>query len=319
MSEFDRRKFLGASAGLAAGVAAAASSGESASGAEQSTKADQAKDLPPGQVPPPPQITLGDTGIKMSRLGQGTGVHGGNRQSDQTRMGFQDIVSLFHHAYDRGLRFFDLADLYGTHIYFREALRTIPRDEVAILTKVWWRYDGPEENTSDKERAQDTRATLERFRHELTTDYLDIVLLHCLMDGGWRGKMNPYMDVLNEEKEKGRVKAVGVSCHDFAALKAAAAEPWVDVILARINPKGVLMDASPDEVITVLRQAKANGKAIIGMKVFGEGKLSDQREECMKFAQGHDFMDAMTIGFEKPEQIDEVLRLMAKYPSTANG
>lgn len=314
MSDVDRRKFLGASAGLAAGMAAA----QAASAAEQAS-ADQPQDLPPGEVPPPPMITLGDTGIKMSRLGQGTGVHGGNRQSDQTRMGFQEIVGLFQHAYDRGLRFFDLADLYGTHIYFREALRTIPRDEVAILTKVWWRYDGPEDKTSDAERAQDTRATLERFRHELTTDYLDIVLLHCLMDGQWRGKMDPYMDVMNEEKEKGRIKAVGVSCHDFAALKAAAAEPWVDVILARVNPKGVLMDASPDEVIAVLRQAKAAGKAIIGMKIFGEGKLADQREECMKFAQGHDFMDAMTIGFEKPEQIDEVLRLMAKYPLTANG
>ncbi|TWT77365.1 putative oxidoreductase [Posidoniimonas polymericola] len=315
MSDLDRRKFLGASAGLAAGMAAA----QSAVAAEQSSTIDQPQDLPPGEVPPPPMITLGDTGVKMSRLGQGTGVHGGNRQSDQTRMGFQEIVSLFHHAYDRGLRFFDLADLYGTHVYFREALRTIPRDEVAILTKVWWRYDGPEDKTSDAERAQDTRATLERFRHELTTDYLDIVLLHCLMDGQWRGKMDPYMDVMNEEKEKGRIKAVGVSCHDFTALKAAAAEPWVDVILARINPKGVLMDASPDEVIAVLRQAKAAGKAIIGMKILGEGKLADQREECMKFAQGHDFMDAMTIGFEKPEQIDEVLRLMAKYPSQANG
>jgi predicted aldo/keto reductase-like oxidoreductase len=137
------------------------------------------------------------------------------------------------------------------------------------------------------------------------------------MDAQWPDKMSPYMNALDKEKERGRVRAVGVSCHDFGALKTAAATPWVDVILARINPKGVKMDASSEEVINVLRQANANGKAIIGMKIFGEGALVDQRDACMKFAQGLDFLDAMTIGFEKPEQIDDTLRLMAKYPAAA--
>jgi aryl-alcohol dehydrogenase-like predicted oxidoreductase len=188
---------------------------------------------------------------------------------------------------------------------------------VAILTKVWWRYDGPEDDTAADFRAQVLRSTVERFCHELTTDYLDIVLLHCLMDAKWTAKMGPYMETLDEMKAAGRVKAVGVSCHDFGALKTAAAAPWVDVILARVNPKGVKMDASSDEVVAVLRQAKANGKAIIGMKIFGEGQLSGEREACMQFAQGLEFLDAMTIGFEKPEQIDDVLRLMAKYPAAA--
>lgn len=310
MASIDRRKFIGTSVGLAAGVAAA--------GGVQAEPASSAAPKS-GDVPPPPQIELGQTGITMSRLGQGTGVRGGNRQSDQTRMGFGKLVDLFHHAYDRGITFFDLADLYGTHIYFREALRKIPRDKVAILTKIWWRYDGPEDATAAAERAQDTRTTLERFRHELATDYIDIMLLHCLMDGAWDLKMQPYMDVLGEEKQQGRVKAVGVSCHDFNALKTAAAAPWVDVILARINPEGVKMDASPDEVIPVLRQAKAAGKAIIGMKIFGEGQLADEREACIRYAQNHDFMDAMTIGFEQPAQIDDVLRLMAKHPPRNTG
>ena len=104
-------------------------------------------------------IELGRTGIKMSRLGQGTGVHGGERQSDQTRMGFAKLVDLMQHAYDRGIRFFDLADLYGTHVYFREALKSMERDKLAILTKVWWRYDGPEDQTSRPERRQMARTT----------------------------------------------------------------------------------------------------------------------------------------------------------------
>jgi aryl-alcohol dehydrogenase-like predicted oxidoreductase len=270
--------------------------------------------------PPPPIIELGRTGIKMSRLGQGTGVHGGNRQSDQTRMGFAKLVDLMLHAYDRGLRFFDLADLYGTHVYFREAMRSMKREEVAILTKVWWRYDGPEDQTNLPERRQMAKTALERFRHELTTDYIDIVLLHCLMKPNWNEQMQPYMDVLNEEKAKGRIRAVGCSCHDFGAMKKAAETPWVDVILARINMKGgkeVMMDGSREEVEAVLRTAKQNGKAVIGMKIFGEGRLAGQREACIKYAQEAGFIDAMTIGFHTPEQIDDVLRLMHKYPAKA--
>ncbi len=315
MSRINRRSFIGTSvSAAAAGVATQVAIGAKPGGERQNRTTDAGADDAP---PPPPQMTLGKTGVRMTRLGQGTGVHGGNRQSDQTRMGFSKLVDLFHHAYERGLRFFDLADLYGTHLYFREALRTIPRDEVAILTKVWWRYDGPENDTAADFRGQALRSTIERFCHELTTDYLDIVLLHCLMDAQWTAKMGPYMETLDELKSDGKVKAVGVSCHDFGALKTAAAAPWVDVILARVNPKGVKMDASSEEVVAVLRQAKANGKAIIGMKIFGEGQLANERDACMKFAQGLGFLDAMTIGFEKPEQIDDVLRLMAKYPAAA--
>jgi predicted aldo/keto reductase-like oxidoreductase len=146
------------------------------------------------------------------------------------------------------------------------------------------------------------------------------VLLHCLTKPGWDDHMGPYMEVLTEEKAKGRIKALGCSCHDFKAMQTAAVTPWVDVILARINMKGgseVMMDGSVEEVVGVLRTAKDNGKAIIGMKIFGEGRLADQREACMKFAQELGLLDAMTIGFHTPEQIDDVLRLMHKYPAKA--
>jgi 1-deoxyxylulose-5-phosphate synthase len=303
----DRRHFLGASAGAAATLASLGNAHGADSGGEVAA----------GAVPPPPMVQLGKTGIELTRLAQGTGVHGGNRQSDQTRSGFAELTKLFCHAYDRGIKFFDLADLYGTHVYFREALRTIPRDEVRILTKVWWRYDGPEDaaSTSKPERAEDCRSTLERFRHEIATDHIDIVLLHCCMSPTWDQDLAPYRDELSKAKEKKQVGAVGVSCHTFEALKTAAGCPWVDVILARINPKAASMDASPDEVIPVLQQARKNGKAIIGMKIFGEGKLSGEREACMQFAQENGLLDAMTIGFHTPEQIDDALRLMHRWPA----
>lgn len=308
-TSIDRRRFLGASAGAAAALA--------------TLPASQAKEVAEvastGMVPPPPVVPLGKTGIELTRLAQGTGVHGGNRQSDQTRAGFEELTALFEHAYDRGIKFFDLADLYGSHLYFREALRQIPRDEIKILTKIWWRYDGPEDGaaTRDPARADACRATIERFCHEINTDHLDIVLLHCCMSSTWDHDLEVYRDVLSEAKEKKQVGAVGVSCHTLDALKTAAKCPWVDVMLSRINPKGASMDASTDEVVAVLKEARAHGKAIIGMKIFGEGKLSGERDNCMKFAQENGLLDAMTIGFHTPAQIDDALRLLHRYPAKA--
>lgn len=314
MDRLDRRRFLGATAGAAAALGAGNALKADNPAARAASGTSETTDRPPA----PSMVELGKTGIKMSRLGQGTGVHGGERQSDQTRMGFAKLVDLMNHAYDRGIRFFDLADLYGTHVYFREALKNMERDKLAILTKLWWRYDGPEDQTNAPERRQMAKAALERFRHEMATDYIDIVLLHCLTKLGWDEQMQPYMEVLNDEKAKGRIRAVGCSCHDFNAMKTAAVTPWVDVILARINMKGgkeVMMDGSREEVEGVLRTAKQNGKAIIGMKIFGEGRLADQREACVKYAQELGLIDAMTIGFHTPDQIDDVLRLMHKYPA----
>lgn len=316
MDNMHRRRFLGTTAGVV-----------TAMGAGNLLRADEGKSKQPSansisaaaaDPPAPPTIKLGNTGIEMSRLGQGTGVHGGERQSDQTRMGFAKLVHLMQHSYDRGIRFFDLADLYGTHIYFREALKNMDRQKLAILTKLWWRYDGPEDQTGLPQRKQMARTALERFRHELETDYIDIVLLHCMTAAGWDERMKPYMEILSEEKSQGRIRAVGCSCHDFGAMQTAAASPWVDVLLARINMKGggkAMMDGTREEIEGVLRTAKQNGKAIIGMKIFGEGRLADQREACIKYAQELGLLDAMTIGFHKPEQIDDVLQLMHKYPA----
>jgi 1-deoxyxylulose-5-phosphate synthase len=273
---------------------------------------------PTGERPPvPPQVPLGRTGVTLSRLAMGTGVRGGDRQSNQTRMGFEKLTGLFRHAYDRGITFFDLADTYGTHIYFREVLRNMPRDRVTIQTKLWFRYDGPTEPVAEAHRRRTALTTLERFRHELSTDYIDIVLLHCVTAPDWDRQLAPYMEALTESKRNGKIKAIGVSCHDLRALNRAAESPWVEVILSRINPRGVIMDGQPEEVVAALRKAKDNGKAVIGMKIFGEGRLVAQKDECMRFAQNLGLLDAMSIGFEAPEQIDDTLRLLAKHPAAA--
>src|SRR5881396_1319381 len=193
-------------------------------------------------------VRLGKTGITTSRLAMGTGTVGSGHHSHQTALGIDGLSKLLLNGYDHGLRFFDAADSYGSHPHVAEALKHVPRDKVTILTKTWARDPAT------------ARADLDRFRRELGTDHIDVCLMHCLTEGDWTERYKGVMDVLSEAKEKGIIRAHGCSCHSIEALRVAAKSPWVDVDLARINPIGSHMDASPQEVVNVLKEMKAAGK-----------------------------------------------------------
>ncbi len=246
------------------------------------------------------KVVLGNTGIKATRLAMGTGTHGAGHRSDQGALGVRGLSDLLLNGYDNGLRFFDTADDYGTHPHVAEALKHVPRDRVTVLTKTWARD------------AKTARADLDRYRRELGTDHLDIVLMHCLSEPDWTERYRGVMDVLSEAKEKGIIRAHGCSCHNIDALRAAARSPWVEVDLVRINPIGAHMDADPDTVVGILRQMKAAGKAVIGMKILGQGSLADRRDEALRYALGLGLLDAFTIGAKsKTEQQDVISRIAA--------
>ncbi len=271
-----------------------------------------------GSVPPPPSGPLGQTGIVTTRMAQGTGMSGNGMQSNQTRQGFESFVGLLRHAYDRGIRFFDLADQYGSHLYMREALRFFPREEVTLLTKVQYRFDGSDPKALDrKQQKHSARKALDRFRLELDVDRLDIVLMHNVVTPRWDEDLTGYCEALLEAKEQGVIGAVGMSCHTLTALQRAAEIDWVQVAFTRINPYSRIMDGPVEEVMPVQRRFKERGASVVGMKIYGAGELAGQRDECMRFAQNLGYLDAMTIGAERPEQIDENLRLMAKYPAAS--
>jgi len=245
-------------------------------------------------------VTLGKSGIKTSRLAMGTGTVGAGHHSHQTALGMDGLPRLLLNGYDNGLRFFDAADSYGSHPHGAEALKHVDRTKVTVLTKSWARS------------APEMRADLDRFRKELGTDQLDIVLMHCLTEGDWTTRYEPVMDVLSEAKQKGVIRAHGCSCHSIEALRAAAKSPWVEVDLARVNPVGAHMDAEPDTVIGVLREMKASGKAVLGMKILGQGALRDRQDEAIRFALGLNVLDAFTIGAESiAEQNDLRARIAA--------
>lgn len=243
------------------------------------------------------RVKLGPTGVTVSRLAMGTGTNGVGGSSNQTRkLGLRGVADLFRAAYDQGVYFWDSADQYGTHPHLKTALQSIPREKVVILTK------------THASTEAEMRADLDRFRRELGTDYIDIVLLHCMMDADWPSRKKGAMEVIAEAREKGVVKTHGVSCHTLEALKTAAREPWVQVDLARINPAGVAMDADPRTVTSVLREMKAAGKGIIGMKILGAGRLRDRADECLQYALGLDCVDCFTIGSENREELAGLLR-----------
>ncbi len=245
-------------------------------------------------------VTLGNTGIHTSRLAMGTGTVGYGGHSNQSNQGVQTLSSLLQNGYDQGLRFFDLADAYGSHPGAGDALKHVQRDKVTVLTKSWSRDP------------KQMRADLDRFRRELGTEYLDVCLIHCVTEGDWTTRYRGVMDVLEEAKQKKIIRAHGVSCHSIEALRAAAKSTWVEVDLARINPIGSHMDADPDTVVSVLKEMKSQGKGVIGMKILGQGDLRNRQDEAIKYALGLGVLDAFTIGAEsKREQEDLVRRISA--------
>ncbi len=244
-------------------------------------------------------VTLGKTGIQTSRLAMGTGTVGSGHHSHQTALGVKGLSDLLLNGYDHGLRFFDSADSYGSHPHVAEALKHVPRDKVTVLTKTWARD------------AASARADLDRFRRELGIDHIDVCLMHCLTEGDWTERYKGVMDVLSEAKQKGFIRAHGCSCHSIEALRAAAKSPWVDVDLVRINPVGAFMDASPDTVVSVIREMRAAGKGIVGMKILGQGELRHRQDEALNFALGLNLLDAFTIGAESQSEQEDLIRRIA--------
>jgi aryl-alcohol dehydrogenase-like predicted oxidoreductase len=258
------------------------------------------------------KVPLGKTGLKMSRVCIGTGMKGGNRESNQTRMGKEKFEGLLHGAYDRGVRVFDLADLYGTHPYVIPALKQIPRKDYFIISKIWFRSGG----IPEKERP-DADVVVPRFLKELGTDYIDLILLHCVTSPKWNQELTKQMEILADYKKKGVIRAHGVSCHSLDALEVAASEPWVDSVHARINPYGMSMDGPADKVAPVLKKMHDAGKGVVGMKLIGEGRLrndDDKRDESVKYVLGLGCVDILNVGFEKLEEVDDFAARVRKVP-----
>jgi predicted aldo/keto reductase-like oxidoreductase len=254
---------------------------------------------PPSPVKPTSgtdTVTLGKSGLRTTLLGIGTGTRGG---SEQIGLGQDAFIKLIGAAYDRGIRYIDTADAYRTHLFVGMAIDKLklPRDKLFIQTKTTAKH--PEV----------AKADVERFIREMRVKYLDSILMHCMQKKGWITDMRPVLDVLLEAKRKGRVRAVGVSCHGYDPLVDSVDVDDLDIHLVRVNPFQQKMDAKPEDVVAQIRKMHAQNRGVIGMKIYGEGdcKTPEQRFESLKFVLGLGCVDCFTIGFSSAPQIDETL------------
>ena len=254
------------------------------------------------------RVELGTTGIVASRLAMGTGMRGWKRSSDHTKLGQKAFSELLLHGIDQGLNYIDMADIYGSHPFVRKALAEIPRDRYVLSSKIW-----PRKN----DWLQPSGGAIQevnRFRKELGVDLLDICLIHCVQNSSWPEEFKGIRDELSELKQKKVIRAVGCSFHNHDALKIAAEHPWVDVILARINHTGAKMGDSPEAISRTLLKARENGKAVVGIKIFGEGTLvkPEEKDASLKFVLGNDLVDVINIGMLSKEEIDDSIARIDK-------
>jgi aryl-alcohol dehydrogenase-like predicted oxidoreductase len=256
-------------------------------------------------------VSLGKTGIKVTRLAQGTGFNGYNHTSEHTRRGKASFDRLVRHSLDQGVRFIDMADLYGSHSFVKDLIKDLPRDKFALLSKIWPRKE------SWVTPSGGAKQEVERFCKELGVERIEVCLIHCMGNDRWPTEFERVRDELSDLKQKGMVGAVGVSCHDFGAMKVAAKHPWVDVLLARVNHKcgkDYACDASAREVAELLKTARSNGKAVIGMKIFGAGKLvkPEEKDASLKHVFTSGLVDAITVGMLEPKEVDDTLKRMGQ-------
>jgi len=295
MSKLSRREFLGAA--IATTGAATAGTLVIKTLANRGTETGIIRD----SITPSTKVPLGKSGIKASVVGIGTGSIGWGHNSNQTRLGQAAFTGLIRHAFDSGINFFDLADAYGSHPFFKSSVKGIPREQYIIQTK------------TDNRDPSAVRKDIDRFMQELGTDYIDSLIIHCVTEGDWDTRYRAVMDVISEAKEKGKVRAHGVTCHSFEALKAAAASDWVQINQIRWNPKAAHMDAGVETARSLFKSMRAKGQGMIGMKVVGQGDLVNGNrklspEECFRFQIESGVVDSFVVGVERIDHIDVMLR-----------
>lgn len=249
------------------------------------------------------QVTLGKTGIKLSRLGFGTGSDNGHIQ---TAKGTDAFVDLIHYAYDRGITYIDTAESYKTFDLIAGAIKGLPREKLFIQSKM----DG---------RPEDVLGVIDHHRKTFDTDYIDSLLVHCMTHGEWTDEWKRVMDAFDQAQQKKWIRAKGVSCHSLPALRASVKSDWSEVHLVRVNPQGSYTDSEGDywgggrhdiaPVIQEIKNMHAKGRGVIGMKICGNGTFNDpaDREKSIRFAMAQKEIDAVVIGFKSRQEIDEAI------------
>lgn len=249
------------------------------------------------------QVALGKTGLTLSRLGFGTGSNSGNVQKALGQQAFNDLI---RYAYDQGITYLDCAQSYATFDWIGGAIKGLPREKLFIQSKI-------------PGQPQDVLKAIDRHRQVFNTDYIDSLLVHCMIKDGWTEQWKRVMDGFDQAKEKKWIRSRGVSCHSLPALRTSAASDWPEVHLVRVNPQAVWIDGpeehwnkSGDDIAPVMKEIKtmhAKGRGVIGMKLVGNGEFQkpEDRERAVRYAMAQPEIHAVVIGFKNTREIDEAI------------
>jgi aryl-alcohol dehydrogenase-like predicted oxidoreductase len=286
MANFSRRDFL------KSGLAATALAGAGSLGLKAARQT--ATDM----------VTLGNSGVKVTRLAFGTGTFSGRVQRD---LGQEDFTRLVRYAYDRGIRFFETAESYGDmHRMLGVALKGIPRDSYQLMSKVTTR------------EGVDPMKKIDELRTLANTEYFDIMLLHYQHFATWPTDSLRWQDGISEAQQRHIVLGRGASVHGLPALRQVPGENWLQLAMIRMNHKGVRMDAEDyntrglgnvPEVVKYVEESRKKGMGVISMKLAGEGQFTqrEDRQKAMKFAFRHARVDSVTVGYKNKQEIDEAI------------
>jgi 1-deoxyxylulose-5-phosphate synthase len=249
-------------------------------------------------------VTLGNSGMKVTRLAFGTGSNNGHVQA---ALGQKEFSRLIAYAYDRGIRFFETAESYMTPGMLGEALKPYPRDSYQLMNKV----------TTDS--GVDPQKRFDEMRRISQTEYFDIMLLHWQHTGDWMTETKNWQDGMLQAQSKQIIKTRGASVHGLPALRQVPGNKFLEVAMIRMNHKGTRMDApvgedadNPSvvpEVVAHVKQVKSEGMGVISMKLVGDGAFTrhEDRQAAMRFAFQNAGIDCATVGFKSTQEIDEAI------------
>ena len=240
---------------------------------------------------------LGRSGLTVSQMCFGTLT----MSPLQRNLTPEEGARLLVHAYERGVRFLDTADLYGTYPHIHLALRDAP--DYVISTKAYC-WDG-----------KTAQAALERAYAGVGRDYIDLFMLHEQESLYTLRGHEEALVYLARQKELGHIGAVGVSTHFIACVKAAPRFGMIDVIHPLINVEGIgIQDGSREDMEVAIEAARARGIGIFAMKPLGGGHLIASSREALEYAVNSPLLDAVAIGMQSVEEIDADVDLFEGRP-----
>lgn len=242
------------------------------------------------------KTTLGNTGIEVTRLGFGALVMG----SLQANIPPEEGAKVIRKALRQGISFIDTAHVYGTYEHIRRAKEGW-NEELVIATKT---------PAVDYEKAE---RHIHHALEALDLESLDIMLLHAARAGEdvFEERAGAYQ-CLCDYKEKGIIKAIGVSTHRVGTVRVAGARQDVDVIHPLINMVGTgILDGTVEDMASAIEEASKRGKGIYAMKALAGGGLLDRMDEAFRFVMTLPGMDAVVVGMVSETEVDMNCRIFS--------